>query len=299
MIRDFTKINTFLTIVKMKSFSQASHKLGISQPAVTQQVKLIEEYLQQEVFVRKRNGTKLTKVGKAFFIICQKIEKTVLKAESEVIEVINKKIIFDFGASYVAGNYILPNYLNAIKDAIKNDVNIEVSTSAEALEKLKDKDIDIALVDVPGDTKDIIYKEWMNDEILIFSNQKLPPKLNSNDVLNYKWVCRDKNSNTRHIFKEALELSKMPDCEHFNIISESTSPTSIINTILKSDKNDIPTVSIVSKYALEDYVKSGLLFTSRIEKKIQRKFYISYLKERSHDPFIQLVADYLIDKTQT
>ncbi len=298
MIRDFTKINTFLTIVKMKSFSLASQKLGISQPAVTQQVKLIEEYLQQEIFVRKRNGIKLTKAGKTFLTICQKIEKTVLKAESEVIDVVNKKMVFDFGASYVAGNYILPNYLNAIKDSIKNDVNIEVSTSDKALEKLRDKDIDIALVDVPGDTKDIIYKEWMNDEILIFSNQPLPPKLMANDLLSYKWVCRDKNSNTRQIFKEALELSNMPDCDHFNIISESTSPTSIINTVLKSDKNDLPTVSIVSKYALKDYVKSRLLFTSRIKKKIQRKFYISYLKERSHDPFIQLVTDYLMEKTQ-
>jgi DNA-binding transcriptional LysR family regulator len=205
-------------------------------------------------------------------------------------------MVFDFGASYIAGNYILPNYLNAIKDAIKNDVNINVSTSASALVKLRDKDIDIALVDVPESPKDIIYKEWMNDEILIFSNQKLPAKLSANNMLSYKWVCRDKNSNTRHIFKDALELSNMPDCEHFNIISESTSPTSIINTILKSDKNDIPTVSIVSKFALVDYVKSGLLFTSRIEHKIQRKFYISYLKERLHDPFIQLVADYLISK---
>jgi len=298
MIRDFTKINTFLTIVKTKSFSLASQKLGISQPAVTQQVKHIEEYLEQEIFVRKRNGTKLTKAGKAFLHICQKIEKAVLKAESEVIDIVNKKMVFDFGASYVAGNYILPNYLNAIKDSIKNDVNIEVSTSAKALEKLRNKDIDIALVDVSGDTKDIIYKEWMNDEILIFSNQPLPPKLMANDLLGYKWVCRDKNSNTRHIFKEALELSSMPDCDHFNIINESTSPTSIINTVLKSDKNDLPTVSIVSKYALEDYVKSGLLFTSRIEKKIKRKFYISYLKERSHDPFIQLVTDYLMEKTQ-
>ncbi|RLA74964.1 MAG: LysR family transcriptional regulator [Epsilonproteobacteria bacterium] len=296
MIRDFTKINTFLTIVRMRSFSLASQKLGISQPAVTQQIKLVEEYLEQEVFVRKRNGTKLTKAGKAFLNICEKIEKTVLKAEREVVNVINKKTIFDFGTSYVAGNYILPNYLNAIKDAIKNDVNIEVSTSAVAIEKLRDKDIDIALVDVLIDTKDIINKKWMNDEILIFSNQKLPSKLDANNILSYKWVCRDKNSNTRQIFKEALEQSDLPDCEHFNIINESSSPTSIINTVLKSNKNETPTVSIVSKYALEDYVKNGLLFTSAIKTKIQRKFYISYLKERAGDPFIQLVADYLLNK---
>ena len=44
MLRDFAKLETFLTVVREKSFSKASAKLGISQPAVTQQMKYIEEY---------------------------------------------------------------------------------------------------------------------------------------------------------------------------------------------------------------------------------------------------------------
>ena len=45
MLTDFAKIETFLTVVREKSFSKASAKLGISQPAVTQQMKYIEDYL--------------------------------------------------------------------------------------------------------------------------------------------------------------------------------------------------------------------------------------------------------------
>ncbi|OPX26244.1 MAG: LysR family transcriptional regulator [Campylobacteraceae bacterium 4484_166] len=295
MIRDFNKIRTFLTIARTKSFSQTSKKLGISQPAVTQQIRLIEDYLEQHVFIRKKNGTKLTKVGKSFLTVCQKIEKTLQKAENEVIDIINKKMIFDFGTSFVVGNYILPNYLNKIKEGIKNDVNIEVSTSAEALDKLEDGDVDMALIDVPNDSKNIVFKEWMDDEIVIFSNQKLPAKLTSNDILNYKWVCRDRDSNTRQIFKEALELSNLPDCDHFNIISESSSPTSIINTVLKSDKNSTPTVSIVSKFALEDYISSGMIYISKIEKKINRKLYIAYHKEKKYDLFVDKVTAFLMN----
>ena len=44
MLRDFAKLETFLTVVREKSFSKASAKLGISQPAVTQQMKFIEDY---------------------------------------------------------------------------------------------------------------------------------------------------------------------------------------------------------------------------------------------------------------
>ena len=43
MLKDFSKIETFLTVVREKSFSKASKKLGISQPAVTQQIKLLED----------------------------------------------------------------------------------------------------------------------------------------------------------------------------------------------------------------------------------------------------------------
>jgi len=49
MLSDFTKLHTFLTVVKEKSFSKASAKLGISQPAVTQQMKFIEDYLDTKI----------------------------------------------------------------------------------------------------------------------------------------------------------------------------------------------------------------------------------------------------------
>ena len=70
----------------------------------------------------------------------------------------------------------LPRFLNNLKENIHNDVSINVSVSHEAIEDLLDKKIDIALVEnyVPND--DIIYREWMEDEIVIFSNQKLPAK---------------------------------------------------------------------------------------------------------------------------
>ena len=57
MLKDFTKLETFLTVVQEKSFSKASAKLGISQPAVTQQIKHIEEYLDTQIVERRKNST--------------------------------------------------------------------------------------------------------------------------------------------------------------------------------------------------------------------------------------------------
>ena len=295
MLTDFAKLETFLTVVREKSFSKASAKLGISQPAVTQQMKFIEDYLDVQIVDRKKNGIKLTKEGQILYGIAQKIEKCVANAEKELLKIMNKNVTFVFGASFIIGNYILPRFLNNLKENIHNDVSINVSVSHEAIEDLLDKKIDIALVEnyVPND--DIIYREWMEDEIVIFSNQKLPLKAKAEDLLSYKWVCRNPESNTRLLFKENLEKANYPDCDTFNVTSEVTSATTIVQTVLHSDKNSTPTVSIVSRNAIESLLKAGALYESRIgNQKMLRKLYIAYRKDRKHDAFIENVVDYLL-----
>lgn len=295
MLTDFAKLETFLTVVREKSFSKASAKLGISQPAVTQQMKYIEDYLDVQVVDRKKNGIRLTKEGQMLYAIAVKIEKCVANGEKELLKIMNKDITFVFGASFIIGNYILPRFLNNLKENINNEVSINVSVSHEAIDDLLDKKIDMALVEnyVPND--DIVYREWMEDEIVIFSNQKLPSKAKPEDLLSYKWVCRNPESHTRTIFKENLDKANYPDCDTFDVTSEVTSATTIVQTVLHSDKEATPTVSIVSRNAIESLLKAGALFESRINnQRMIRKLYIAYRKDRKHDAFIDNVVDYLL-----
>ena len=295
MLRDFAKLETFLTVVREKSFSKASAKLGISQPAVTQQMKFIEDYLDVQVVDRKKNGIRLTKEGQMLHAIALKIEKCVANGEKELLKIMNKNVTFVFGASFIIGNYILPRFLNNLKENIHNDVSINVSVSHEAIEDLLDKKIDIALVENYVTNDDIIYKEWMEDEIVIFSNQKLPEKAKAEDLLSYKWVCRNPESNTRLLFKECLEKANYPDCDTFNVTSEVTSATTIVQTVLHSDKSSMPTVSIVSRNAIESLLKAGALYESKIgNQKMLRKLYIAYRKDKKNDAFIENVVDYLL-----
>ncbi len=295
MLTDFAKIETFLTVVREKSFSKASAKLGISQPAVTQQMKYIEDYLDVQIVDRKKNGIRLTKEGQMLLTIAQKIERCVNNAEKEVLKIMNKNITFVFGASFIIGNYILPRFLNHLKENINNDVSVNVSVSNKAIDDLVDKKIDIALVEnyIPND--ELIYREWMEDEIVIFSNQKLPTKAKPEDLLSYKWVCRNPDSHTRMIFKENLDRANFPDCDEFDVTSEVTSATTIVQTVLHAETDESPTVSIVSRNAIESLLKAGALYESRIgSHKMVRKLYIVYRKDRKHDAFIENVVDYLL-----
>jgi DNA-binding transcriptional LysR family regulator len=90
MLRDFAKLQTFMMVIKEKSFSKASAKLGISQPAVTQQIKYIEEYLDTKIVKRKKNGILLTKEGEDLYRIVRKLEKCIQNSEKELLKIVNK-----------------------------------------------------------------------------------------------------------------------------------------------------------------------------------------------------------------
>lgn len=295
MLRDFTKLETFLTVVKEKSFSKASAKLGISQPAVTHQMKFIEDYLGVQIIHRRKNGIKLTKEGQMFLSLAQKIHKCVNNSEKELLKIMNKDVIFILGTSFIIGNYILPKFLNNLKENIHNDVSVNLAVSNELIEDLLEDKIDIALLEsyIPNDK--LIYREWMEDELVIFSNQKLPNTSKSKDLLSYKWVCRNSDSQTRMLFKESLEEGNFPSCDDFDVISEVSSATTIIQTVLCASKTEEPTVSVVSKHAIDSLLKSSTLYQTKIgTNKMMRKLYIAYKKDKKSDALITNVIDYLL-----
>ena len=295
MLKDFAKLQTFLMVIKEKSFSRASAKLGISQPAVTQQIKYMEDYLDTRIVERKKNGIILTKEGEDLFRIAKRLEKAIENSEKDLLKIINKDFTFVVGSSNAIGNYILPSHLGEIKKRINNDVYINVGLSTEVIDQLEDKKIDIALIESPVFRDSIIYREWVEDELVLFSNQPIKKQLGPDDLNGFDWLCRDEDSHTRRITTEVFNEIGV-QCKEFNVLGILSSPTAIKESILHSDKNTKrPLVSIMSRYVIQDDIKDGKLFEARIKNhKIQRKFYIAYLKDKKHDVFVDNVINYLL-----
>jgi len=159
MLKDFAKVLTFLTVVRERSFSKASAKMGISHPAVTQQIKFIEEYMQVKLLDRKKNGILLTKEGDELYKIAQRLEKCIQNTEKGIVRIINKELNFIISSSYTIGSYILPSYLNDIKESIANEVFINIKNSNEAIDDLVSEKADIALIESPNFRDGVIYRE--------------------------------------------------------------------------------------------------------------------------------------------
>jgi len=295
MLKDFAKLQTFLMVIKEKSFSKASAKLGISQPAVTQQIKFIEDYLDTKIVQRKKNGIILTKEGEDLYRIATKLEKAIQSSEKELLKIINKEFTFVMGSSYAIGNYVLPNYLGEIKKRIDNEVFMNVDLSPTIIEQLEDKKIDVALIESPVFKDGIIYREWVEDELVVFSNQPLKKHLATEDLLEFDWVCRNEDSHTRKLTAEAFDEFGV-QCSSFNVIGVLESPTAIKEAILHADKNsERPLVSIMSRHVIKGELNNGTLYEARLKNhKITRNFYIAYLKDRKHDAFVDNVVNYLL-----
>lgn len=295
MLKDFAKLQTFLTVVKEKSFSKASAKLGISQPAVTQQIKFIENYLDTKIVERKKNGIKLTKEGEDLYRIALRLEKAITSSEKELLKIINKDFTFVLGASYSIGNYVLPAYLSKIKEKIDNEVYIHAGMSEEIIDELEDKKIDLALIESPVIRDTVIYREWADDELVVCSNQQIPKQLKREDLFGFDWICRDEHSHTRKLAGEAFEEFGV-DCNTFNVIGVVATPTAIKETLMHSPKDsERPVVSIISRHVISEELAAGRLYEARLRNvKIQRKLYIAYTKDRKHDAFIDNVVNYLL-----
>ncbi len=296
MIKDFVKMETFLTVVRERSFSKASAKLGISQPAVTQQIKYIENYLDSKIIERKKNGIRLTTAGDDLYKVAVRLEKCVLAAEADTLKIIDKKITFRMGASFTIGNYVLPGEcLNTLKDAINNDIRIDIEVSNRIVEMLRDRKIDLGLIEAHIIDENLVVREWREDEMVVFSNTPLPKVLRSEDIYGFKWVCREEGSQTRKVVAETFEEIGI-DCNSLDVLSEVSNTTAVMQTIKRSKKDsEHPIVSIISRHAIADEVQKGELFEASLQGyRMLRHFYIAYHKENKHNAYVNNAVDYIL-----
>ncbi len=296
MLKDFVKMETFLTVARERSFSKASAKLGISQPAVTQQIKYIENYLEAKIIDRKKNGIRLTAEGEEFYSVAARLEKCINSLEKDVLKIINKEMTFRLAASFTIGSYVIPGEcLNTISQNIGNDINLSIDVSDRIIQGLKNKKFDVGLIEVPIFDENLIYREWFDDELVIVSSSPISKVLRTEELYNFKWVCREEGSHTRRLLGEVFEELGV-SCKSFNVLSEVSNTTAALQSVKRANKSDIePTVTIISKHAVSEEVHRKELYEARIYGfTMSRKFYIVYSKDNKNNVFIDNVVNYIL-----
>jgi len=271
VIKHLDKIYTFLIIQKELSFSKASKILNISQPAVTQQIRILENYLGVSLFERKKSGVELTKEGMEFLKIAKEFEKFLYKFEKNIEKFKEMDTPFLVGASQTVGNYILPECMKYIKSLLNKEINLIIKNNDSLIEDLKKGSIDIAFLTKKVD--ELHSVKWLEDELVVFSNKPIAPTLELKDLKKYKVICREPDSSTREFIKKEFEKVGF-DCDNLNIISLVHNSTAIKNTILNSSEQ---LLSIISKSVIKDELKSKRLYSAKLKEiELKRPIYAVY-----------------------
>jgi DNA-binding transcriptional LysR family regulator len=148
---------------------------------------------------------------------------------------------------------------------------------------LINNEIDIAFTTTKPNNNDIEIIEWIDDEIVFFSNKPLPATMEFDDLLKYEFVCREDASILKQEISKTLKKHNK-DCSNFNITSYVNNSTALKFTILNSHNQ---LVSIISKNAIKHEIESKKLFITTLKDiKLKRKIYMSILKNNNKGDII-------------
>lgn len=192
MVSDFNKISTFMAIVKERSFSKASKTLGISQPAVTLQIKKLEDVLRATLITRKKNGILLTKEGEKFYKLCLKFEGSMVRFKEEASHIKDEKTPIIIGTTMLINDTILPLMLDKICAVTDNDLEVKITEQNNLLSYLVDRRCDFCVMNERIYNDQLTFKELFEYDIVLVSNKEFATKINVNELSKYRFI-KDRN----------------------------------------------------------------------------------------------------------
>jgi DNA-binding transcriptional LysR family regulator len=203
---------------------------------------------------------------------------------------------FNLGASATIGTLILPGEpLIRISQRLNCMVKLTIDTCDKIIEGVKSKKFDLGLIESPIFDDALVYKEWMEDELVVCSNMPIKESLDKTSLSNCKLLCRNETSPTRDYisdFFRAMDLSY----SIFHSLTEIDNASAAIQGLkwAKPD-HEHPTIAIVSRLAVENELQKKTLYQARIENKpMIRKFYLVYDKgSEALNTYVEDIISYL------
>lgn len=201
---NFELFKVFYEVATQGSISKGAEKLMISQPAVTQSIKTLEDQLCGKLFIRTPKGVILTNEGRELYEYIKEGMNYFVNGTNKFMSLKNLDAgVINIGSTTtIAENYLLP-YLEKFYNLYPNvDINIYNDLTGNLIKNLRNGSLDIVILSIPKDEiKDLKIE--------------LVTELNDIFVGNFKY--KDKNyTNPKHLFQEDIILQKAPSVTRNN-----------------------------------------------------------------------------------
>ena len=282
-----TKVISLLMVDETKNFTRAAQRLNLTQPAVSQHIRMLEEELGVKLFIRTPNELKITKEGK---IVCKYAKRMMalsknlsddLKNERSLIKSLTVGITHT--AESNASAEALANYASE-HDNMK--IKLITDTQANLIAKLKNYEIDLAIIE--GTITNPSLKSIMLDTdslVLALAPNHPLAKRNSiriEDLKKEKMIIRSRTSSTRGLFQSSIESQNM-HIEEFNIIMEIDNIQTIKDLVRRGFG-----VSVLARSAcMDEYYKNKIALLPIEGLSMIREINLVYQQDFDHDEVLK------------
>ena len=290
------RLQVFHTVARLLSFTKAAETLHMTQPAVTFQVRQLEEYFDTRLFDRTHNKISLTAAGTVVYRYADQIAGLYGEMESAVFEItgaMGGSLII--GASTTISEYMLPALLCDFKRKYPQvSIHLRVANTDGVVRMVEGNDIDLGIVEAPVANRNLVVETCRVDELVAIA----PPDhdlaqrrgVDLRTCLNYPFVCREEGSGTREVIEECLAAAGI-DRAAMNICMELGSPESV-----KGAVEGGMGVSIISKLTIGKELALKRLAAISLTPKLERSFFFvrqrQKFRRRIMDELLTFARDY-------
>lgn len=211
---NFELYKVFYEVANEKSISKGAEKLSISQPAVTQSIKTLEDELGGKLFIRTPKGVILTNEGRELFDYIREGMNYFVNGTNKFTSLKNlEEGVINIGSTTTISEHYLMPYLKEFHNKYPNiDINITNDLTDNLIKNLRNGTLDIIITAIPNhEIKDIDYKTISNlNDIFVGSSKYKDKKFNNiNELLKEDILLQKNPSITRNNFDQFLKENNL------------------------------------------------------------------------------------------
>ncbi len=256
------RMDTLIAVCKYMNFTKAADNLNITQPAVSQHVRHLEEEYGIKIFQYDGKKIKLTAEGKTLLDAAITIKHDDLFLKEQLKELKKERSNLIFGTTLTIGEFVMPErlavFLNKYPDM---SIRMMVANTHRLLEKLNNGEIDFAVIEGYFTKSEYDYLQYSRERYIAVCGPDY--RFNGDggtmeDLLKERLIVREPGSGTREILERILGEKNITIQDFKNLVEISN--MNAIKSLVRSNCG----ITFLYEAAAREEIKAGSLREIRL-----------------------------------
>jgi LysR family transcriptional regulator, transcriptional activator of the cysJI operon len=261
---DTRQLAAFCAVVERKSFSQAAERLGVTQPAVSLQIRSLEQRLGRQLLDRSGRRVEPTEAGRRLYASAQRV----LAAEEHLLEDLDaddEGVItgtLELGASTGPGGTVVPLLLCEFQEQHPDvRVRLTVSDTQTVVDRVAERELEVGIVGAGRRHRGVAFEPFFRDEVVL----ACPPghgfagkTVSLDDLKGEKLIVMQEGAGVRQVIEDELRKAGMR-LRDLDVRLELGLQESVRSAVLAGHG-----IAFISRLAIEADLAADRIATARV-----------------------------------